>query len=207
MPLAALTPGRRPALFSSPGNAKRPTPLIVEEIQTNAAENSPTLPPRPTLPLSLEKLELEPVQEVGEGVPNEGALDETPVERPAASRASEPAPTQKPERRPEVLDPALFDLSGPADYDVGGDDLLAEVGTLGAEDHLGATRLQPGRRSRFLGPLLTMNAAFDRGADWLGPLGRWLTAPATRNFLGWLGIMLLLAAAALYFGAWLGWTW
>jgi hypothetical protein len=55
--------------------------------------------------------------------------------------------------------------------------------------------------------LVQVNALLDRAFGLLGPVGRPLTTPAGRNFLGWLGVVLLVGAAAFCLGAWLGWTW
>ncbi len=55
--------------------------------------------------------------------------------------------------------------------------------------------------------LTPINRAYDRALAWLGPLGKPLATPAGRNLLGWLGLIMLLGAAALCLGGWLGWTW
>jgi hypothetical protein len=56
-------------------------------------------------------------------------------------------------------------------------------------------------------PLVGMNRVFD-GTTWLlGPLGRWLRAPAGRTLLGWLGLLLLAGALAWGILDWVGWSW
>ena len=69
---------------------------------------------------------------------------------------------------------------------------------------------EPPRRSSaavLLGPLVWMNAAFDRGTTWLGPGGAWLRGPGVRAVLGWTGLALLAAAVAWAIVGWIGWTW
>jgi hypothetical protein len=59
------------------------------------------------------------------------------------------------------------------------------------------------RRQRWwLWPLKFANGAFDVFTHLLGPLGSWLRQPSGRNFLGWLGLVLLLAAIALQVVMW-----
>lgn len=95
-----------------------------------------------------------------------------------------------------------FDLRGPCrDYDLGPSAALAE----GGFDFGSFTQPQP--ESALHRGLIAVNDAYEATGRVLGPAGKPLTAPATRNLLGWLGILFLLAAAALILGSWLGWTW
>jgi hypothetical protein len=56
-------------------------------------------------------------------------------------------------------------------------------------------------------PLDRLNQAFDLATEVLfGPLGRWLARPRGRTLLAWLGILSLLAGAALLICDWLDWT-
>jgi hypothetical protein len=69
-------------------------------------------------------------------------------------------------------------------------------------------RLREERRAApWLKPLEWINRLFDRCAVALGRPGLWLVRPETRDFLGWIGIGLLLAAAVILVGDWFGWTW
>ena len=55
-------------------------------------------------------------------------------------------------------------------------------------------------------PLEWCNITFDRATSPLGAMGRWLRQPAGRAFLGWTGVLLLLAAGGLALSDALGWT-
>jgi hypothetical protein len=55
--------------------------------------------------------------------------------------------------------------------------------------------------------LLWSNHTFDQCTSWLGPPGRWLQGTAGRLLLGWLGIMLFLAAVAWALANGFDWTW
>jgi hypothetical protein len=50
------------------------------------------------------------------------------------------------------------------------------------------------------------NQRFDLWTMALGPLGRWLRAPAGRRLLGWTGLLLLAVACGLAVYDWFGWT-
>jgi hypothetical protein len=54
--------------------------------------------------------------------------------------------------------------------------------------------------------LVWCNRAFDRGAELLGPVGRWLTGPRGRALLGRAGLVFLAAACGLAAADWIGWT-
>jgi hypothetical protein len=60
--------------------------------------------------------------------------------------------------------------------------------------------------SLWLRPLFWCNQQFDSWTIPLGPLGRWLRAPAGRNLLGWTGLLLLAVACGLAVYDWFGWT-
>jgi len=63
------------------------------------------------------------------------------------------------------------------------------------------------RAAPWLGPLGWLNSAFDRCSVALGRPGLCLVRSDVRNVMGWLGIGMLLAAAAIVIGDWFGWTW
>lgn len=52
-----------------------------------------------------------------------------------------------------------------------------------------------------------INQVWDAGWAWLGWPGRVARHPVTRQFLGFLGVLMLSGAAALALGRWLGWAW
>jgi hypothetical protein len=52
-----------------------------------------------------------------------------------------------------------------------------------------------------------VNSGLERMLLSLGPLGRPFLSDWGREWLGWLGLVLLVAAAALTLGMWLGWNW
>ncbi|MCS6977696.1 MAG: hypothetical protein NZM31_11915 [Gemmatales bacterium] len=54
---------------------------------------------------------------------------------------------------------------------------------------------------------VTVNSGLERFFRGLGPLGRPFLSPWGREWLGWLGFVLLVAAAALSLGVLLGWNW
>ena len=56
-------------------------------------------------------------------------------------------------------------------------------------------------------PLLWFNQGFDACLAPLGPPGRWLCGPRGRGMLGFVGLMCLVAAAAIAVCARMGWTW
>jgi hypothetical protein len=58
-----------------------------------------------------------------------------------------------------------------------------------------------------LRPVVWINHAFDRCAVAFGRPGLWLIKPETRAVFGWLGLGLLIAAAVILVGDWLGWSW
>jgi len=61
--------------------------------------------------------------------------------------------------------------------------------------------------SLWLRPLVWVNRSFDRCAIAVGGPGLWLVRPQARTAMGWIGILLLLAAAGLAALDWFGWTW
>jgi hypothetical protein len=63
------------------------------------------------------------------------------------------------------------------------------------------------RRAWPLLPLVWFNAAFDLLLVPWGPAGRWLRRPSGRAFLGIVGILCLLGAAALAIADAVGWNW
>jgi hypothetical protein len=69
-------------------------------------------------------------------------------------------------------------------------------------------RIRRRRRSApWLGPLGWINQLFDRSAVAVGGPGLWLVRHEGRKVLGLLGLAMLVAAAAVLLGDWLGWTW
>jgi len=56
-------------------------------------------------------------------------------------------------------------------------------------------------------PLIWCNRAFDGLMLPLGPLGHWLRGKRGRAFLGFMGLLMLLAACGLFLNDWFGWTW
>jgi hypothetical protein len=56
-------------------------------------------------------------------------------------------------------------------------------------------------------PLVGLNALLALPFGLLGPVGRLLTGPAGRNFLGAVGLLTLAAAAAIVALDWYGWNW
>lgn len=56
-------------------------------------------------------------------------------------------------------------------------------------------------------PLLAFNRLFDIATFFLGPLGSWLRRPEGRNTLGWLGILMILAAIGWGVADWYGFDW
>jgi hypothetical protein len=44
--------------------------------------------------------------------------------------------------------------------------------------------------------LIALNRSYDRGTDWLGPVGRWLRSEQGRALLGWTGLAMLTVALA-----------
>lgn len=56
-------------------------------------------------------------------------------------------------------------------------------------------------------PLLAFNRLFDVVTFFLGPLGSWLRRPEGRNTLGWLGILMILAAIGWGVADWYGIEW
>jgi hypothetical protein len=58
-------------------------------------------------------------------------------------------------------------------------------------DKLPAVAAVPGMMSRWL---IALNRSYDRGTDWLGPLGRWLRSEQGRSLLGWMGLGMLAVA-------------
>jgi hypothetical protein len=129
--------------------------------------------------------------------------------RPAEPPVPPPSPRAPEEEEEEVLDPALFDLSGPETFDLAAPgelpedpfDLPPPPGTreVGMPD-APAENPSLGHRT-----LVGINTAFDRGVSCLGPLGRLLTTPVGRQVLGWLGILLLSAAGFWVLADWRGW--
>jgi hypothetical protein len=63
------------------------------------------------------------------------------------------------------------------------------------------------RAAPWIGPLSRLTAAFDRCFVALGKPGLWLVRSDVRTVMGWLGIGMLLAAAAILVGDRFGWTW
>jgi hypothetical protein len=61
--------------------------------------------------------------------------------------------------------------------------------------------------SVWLWPMVGLNFLLALPFHLLGPLGGWLTAPAGRNVLGFLGLLALAAAGALLALDGFGWTW
>jgi hypothetical protein len=59
----------------------------------------------------------------------------------------------------------------------------------------------------WVGPLSRVTAAFDRCCTALGWPGLWFVRSDVRTVMGWLGIGMLIAAGAILFGDWFGWTW
>ena len=55
--------------------------------------------------------------------------------------------------------------------------------------------------------LVWSNRTFDRGAAQLGRPGRWLRGPRGRTWLGWMGVVFLVAALAWGILDVMGWTW
>jgi hypothetical protein len=58
----------------------------------------------------------------------------------------------------------------------------------------------------WLMPLVWSNDRFDESVEPWGFVGRWLSNPSGRAFLGGLGFLLLAGAAALALWDWIGWT-
>jgi hypothetical protein len=58
-------------------------------------------------------------------------------------------------------------------------------------DKLPAAAAVPSVMSRWL---IALNRSYDRGTDWLGPLGRWLRSEQGRSLLGWTGLGMLAVA-------------
>lgn len=79
-----------------------------------------------------------------------------------------------------------------------------------ARDSEGVSEVEPRHdenQERAYWLLTPINRGYERALASLGPLGKPLATPAGRNLLGWLGLIMLLGAAALCLGGWLGWTW
>jgi hypothetical protein len=69
-------------------------------------------------------------------------------------------------------------------------------------------RLEEQHRGKpWLGAMGWLNATFDRCSVALGRPGLWLVRSEVRTGMGWIGIGMLLAAAAILAGDWFGWTW
>ena len=56
-------------------------------------------------------------------------------------------------------------------------------------------------------PFLILNSIFDLSTQILGPLTSWLSAPAAKHVLGWLGIMMMILSVGLGISLWLGFDW
>ena len=127
-----------------------------------------------------------------------------PLERVAEKPSSAPPPapqvvklvppTPEPPDAANEADIHKFDLTGPVHYD-----LTPEHGW----DALGGS--EPPAGSPPYRALVSANRSFDRVLHILGPLGRPLTTQLGRDILGWTGVILLLAAAALGVVGWLSW--
>jgi hypothetical protein len=61
--------------------------------------------------------------------------------------------------------------------------------------------------SWWLRPTFWLNRRFDRAAGCLGTIGRSLSSSSSRTALGWIGVLLLVAAAGWVALDALGWTW
>lgn len=206
VPLQTNTPRVRPELRSSKVKAKAPLPLWprsasepslqTERPEIPAAEHSPATPePAEHMVLPL------PHETGGSSPAAVGGQAFSPVE--TGGNACPPGATPVPSKD-DILDPATFDLSGPASFDVSAEDCLGGASATLAED-LGVEPRRTCQRPGLIHLLLAkLDAFYDDAVGILGPV---FTSPGFKNVLGWLGIVLLLAAIALTFGAWLGWTW
>jgi hypothetical protein len=103
----------------------------------------------------------------------------------------EPPPVAQPIYRPPVAPPGF---SSPA----------AQAPTTAP---VPAEPAPPPARSSLLLPLVAFNVVFDLFLTPCGPPGRWLKGKSGRNFLGALGVLCLLGAAALAVADGLGWIW
>ncbi len=108
----------------------------------------------------------------------------------------------------DVLEPLRFDLTGPADMDLAHDMGQSEAVLL--PPRITPAELMnevPSRLSVAYQSLLGVNRVLEAPLQALGPVGRPFLSEHGRNFLGWLGLILLTGSAALALGVWLGWTW
>jgi hypothetical protein len=107
---------------------------------------------------------------------------------------------------PVDFDPAAMDLTGPATFDLNRDESLGYAAIPPREWGSGFTKT-PVQRPLIYRSLVGLNATFDWTLGMFGPFGRSLTTERGKAWLGWLGIVCLLGAAALAVGLVLGWTW
>jgi hypothetical protein len=127
------------------------------------------------------------------------------VETPQVEVAAVPSPLPPiPPVRPGKadFDPAKLDLTGPSAYDVSRDVELGFDAVTPPSWDLGASTSTVKRPFAYR-TLVGINASFDWSLRWLGPQG----SERARTYLGWIGLLSLLGAAALGVGMLLGWTW
>lgn len=133
---------------------------------------------------------------------------EKPTTAPAVGAAAPgngPAPQKPRTSVPIDFDPALMDLSGPGSFDVGQDE---EAGGGDALSTWGSTgRQAPAKRALIYRMLVRVDATFAWTLGLMGPVGEALATEKGKAWLGWLGVVCLLGAAAMAIGLYLGWTW
>src|SRR5262249_41618726 len=128
-------------------------------------------------------------------VPLERVVEKPPSAAPPAPQIVKVAPPPpEPPAAASDADIHKFDLTGPVHYDLTPDHGFDTLG--GSELPAGSPRYPP---------LVSANRSFDRILHVLGPLGRPLTTQLGRDILGWTGVILLLAAAAVGVVGWLSW--
>jgi hypothetical protein len=180
-PVALTRPAAAPERPPPPAPELRALQTLERLPLPDAEQASPPVPTRTTLPFSpLEPPTAAEHNETAEAAPEQPA---EPVEEPEHS----PPPVR---RGPEPIGAEIF-----ADLEL---EPLPSVPRLTRPSGQPRASLPAAPRSyTWLGePVFAVNRAFDWATYWLGGLGRWLREPGGRQALGWVGIGLLLAAAA-----------